>query len=149
MKAHDSLLSPRDRIREALAFLAGETDRDSYDEATGKATLAEFDSVMDWEDEMLAASNGRPIKGKHGKAIESPVTVDRLKRHEKRYGMECIGETAREHSLGDAELLELGVAGDTGDRVRALVAQGFVPAEIAKRLNLGLPTVRRHAGQGA
>jgi hypothetical protein len=87
---------------------------------------------------------GRPTKSKHGKVIDSPVTLETLKRHAKRYGMEGVAETAKTHGLNDGELLELGVAGTTADRVKALLGQGLVANEIAKRLRLGLPTVRIH-----
>jgi hypothetical protein len=47
------------------------------------------------------------------------------------YGRPTKAKTAKAHGLNDGELLELGLAGTTSDRVKALLGQGFVANEIA------------------
>jgi hypothetical protein len=79
-----------------------------------------------------------------GKLAPAPsITVDALKRHIKRFGSDCVEQTARQAGLSDAQLLELGFGGSTEARVLALHDQGYVAAEIEKRLNLTRPFVRR------
>jgi hypothetical protein len=119
------------------------SDPFTYDFA---AALAATDQPKTRE---LTFGYGYPTKPKHGKISDPPVTLDGLRRHAKRHSMADVAEVAKEHGLNEAELLELGVAGSTADRVRSLADQGLVAMEIVKRLKLGLPTVRRQMREAA